>query len=191
MAEYVTQSEYARMRGYSRQNVGQYKDQGRLVLAPDGKVDVDASDRLINATRDPARGGDRTGKGDRARAVNERAADAGVEFDGGAGNNELASARIRELNARAIKVELEAAQIEGSVVEKAEVERAAMSAGIQLREQHASLVDRMCHELAAESDAAMIHRRLSDEFHKLLSDFSEYLEREADAIEAADLDSVT
>ena len=181
MAEFVSKSEYARMRGISRQMVGKHGDQGRVVLSPDGKGDVDATDRLINASRDPARGGDRTGK--RSQREREAAEEAGIDL-GGDGRSELAQARIRELNARAMKAELEAAQLEAKVVEIREVERAAKTAAIQHRDQLMSLIDRMSHELAAESDPAVIHRRLSEEHNKALSDFADLLEREAETIEA-------
>lgn len=54
MGEAVPQAEYARRRGWAKSYVTQLKQQGRLVLTPEGLVDVEASDALIARTASPA-----------------------------------------------------------------------------------------------------------------------------------------
>lgn len=52
----MTQSEYARLRGFSDSYVSKLKRQGRIVFSRPGFVNVDATNRLIENTRAPARG---------------------------------------------------------------------------------------------------------------------------------------
>lgn len=54
MAEFVTQAEYGRLRGISRQRVGQLAKSARIVLVG-GKVDVAATDAALAATDAPDR----------------------------------------------------------------------------------------------------------------------------------------
>lgn len=62
MSEFITQSAFARRRGWSAAYVSKLKRKGRLVLTQNGLVDVAASIYKIERLRDAARGGDRTGK---------------------------------------------------------------------------------------------------------------------------------
>jgi hypothetical protein len=53
----VSQTEFARLRGVSRQTVAVWKRQGRLALAADGKVDVKATEKLLKLRPETYRGG--------------------------------------------------------------------------------------------------------------------------------------
>lgn len=53
----VTQAEFARMRSVSRKTVTIWKQQGKIVLTADGRVDVEASDDLLSGRPDSYRGG--------------------------------------------------------------------------------------------------------------------------------------
>jgi hypothetical protein len=54
----VSQSEFARLRGVSRQTVtAVWKKQGRLALTADGKIDVEATEKLLALRPETYRGG--------------------------------------------------------------------------------------------------------------------------------------
>src|SRR5690606_19202993 len=61
---YMTVAEYAAHRGVSDSYVRRLRRDRRLVEGPDKLIDVLASNGLLDATTDPVRGGDRTGKPD-------------------------------------------------------------------------------------------------------------------------------
>lgn len=105
MGNLTSQADYARRRGVSEAMISKYKDQDRLVMV-DGMVDIEESDKLIAATQDPSRGGDRTGDG--AQDPPE-----GSYHD----------LRNRELRARVIKLELENKVAAGTLVSREEVDR--------------------------------------------------------------------
>jgi hypothetical protein len=56
-ALFVSQAEFARRRGVSRKTVTVWKDQGKLVLDADGKVDVAATEALLGQRPETYRGG--------------------------------------------------------------------------------------------------------------------------------------
>lgn len=56
--EYAAHRAKATGRSCSKQMIGKYKDQGRLVMI-DGKVDFEASDKALGDTLDPGMGGNR------------------------------------------------------------------------------------------------------------------------------------
>jgi phage terminase Nu1 subunit (DNA packaging protein) len=100
----LSQTEYATARGVSPAYVTKLKRQGRLVLTPGGKVNVEATDRLIESTRDPARGGDRrpgAGEEDGAATDARTAAAPGAQRPGGGGFQTYKEAARRERIAKA------------------------------------------------------------------------------------------
>ena len=60
MSKLVTQSEYARRRGCSRQNIHKFVKGGILTLQ-DGKIDPEAADRILDALNSPAYARERRG----------------------------------------------------------------------------------------------------------------------------------
>jgi len=169
----MTQSEYARARAVSRQLVSRWKKQGRLVLTDDGRVDVQASDRVLQSVLDPTRGGDRTGK--RAAAIDQAAADAGAVVTEDGQVMSLEEARRRELAARAVKQELEAAQLRGELVSKEEVVRAAKDQGLKHMEQLRAVADRVAYQVHSAATAEEARRLLAAEMERIAAEFREGL----------------
>lgn len=142
----MSQKEYAEARGWSPAYVSKLKRQGRLVLTDDGKVNVGATDRLIDSTRDPARGGDR-----RPGAAEERKPSraSGSSDNGPDSYNEAAR---RERMAKARLAELELAEAAGQLVRRDEVERAFFGLARGALDALLGLSSRLAGPLAAESD---------------------------------------
>jgi hypothetical protein len=170
----LSQTEYATARGCSPAYVTKLKRQGRLVLTPAGKVNVEATDRLIESTRDPARGGDRRpgageDAGDAMGARTSAALGAGATYRGGQ-RDESSSynvAATRERVAKARLAELELAEKTGQLVRRQEVEVAIFGLARQTLDALDGLADRLASQLAAESDVARVHALLTEHVSKI------------------------
>jgi hypothetical protein len=97
----ITQMEFAKLRGVSEAMVSRWKGRGFLVLDDVGRVLPDASSARLAAMLDPARGGDRTGKPQRApgaaRAIAAAADPDAMNYSQEAARDKRASAMQREL----------------------------------------------------------------------------------------------
>lgn len=166
----LTQAEYAAARGVSAAYVTKLKRQGRLVIAASGKVNVEATDRLIDATRDPARGGDRRPKdvpgdssgGDPAGAgARKRQAVAVVgSYDDAARRERMAKAQIAEL---------ELAELSGQLIRRDQVERVIFALARKAQDALLSLSERVSGAVAAESDAFRCAEIIDAEARKIAS----------------------
>lgn len=116
-------------------------------MTEDGQVDVAASDERLCAHLDPTRGGDRTG------GKKKPAADSSVYM----------AAKVREMEAKASRQEMETRKRAGELVEKDEVYRAGFTLARNAQDSMMSIADRLSTLLAAESDAGKAHKMLSDE----------------------------
>lgn len=146
----LTQMEYAAVRGCSAAYVSKLKRQGRLVVTPGGKVNVEATDRLVDATRDPARGGDR-----RPGAATKSETHAGAASTGAGAKREDLSykeAARRERLAKARIAELELAEAAGQLVRRQQVERVLFGLARQAQEALLSLSERLAGPLSVETD---------------------------------------
>ena len=160
----LSKSEYAQARGCSPAYVSKLARQGRLVLTKAGKVNVEATDRLIESTRDPARGGDRRpGAAERA----ESGAAAGQDGQRTVGHQTYKEAARRERIAKARIAELELAEKVGQLVRKEEVAAAIFGLSRQAMEALDALADRLASQLAAESDVARVHALLTEHTTKI------------------------
>lgn len=77
-------------------------------------------------------------------------------------------AQSRHTTAKARQEELKLQRIEGTLVERAAVERAQFTAGRQVRERFKNLPARMSGILAAESDQAKVFALLTKEIQSCL-----------------------
>lgn len=166
----MSQSDYAAARGWSAAYVTKLKKHGRLVLTPSGKVNVEASDRLIESTRDPARGGDRRrgageGEGDAPGARKQAAP--GAHSSGAGEFQTYKEAARRERIAKARIAELELAEKAGDLVRKSEVAAAIFGLSRQAMESLDALADRLASQLAAESDVTRVHAVLTEHARKI------------------------
>jgi hypothetical protein len=167
----LSQSDYAALRGWSAAYVTKLKRQGRLVLTPGGKVHVEATDRLIAATRDPARGGDRrVQESDAVDRGGEPPTSAGEARTGDAGAYKHAATRERIAKARL--AELELAEKAGQLVRRAEVETAIFGLARQAMEALDALADRLAAQCAAEADVERVHALITAQTRKIQNELA-------------------
>lgn len=167
----VLQKDFAALRGISPAMVAKLKSRGRLVMNDAGdRVLVAESIERIERTRDPGRGGDRAEKGPAlsplSTAVGSVLGREGVppgtqgdlSYNVQAAREKLASAQLREL---------ELAEKAGRLVPASQVEALVFDQARLAREALMSIPDRVATILAAESDAAVVHAKLSAECRKV------------------------
>lgn len=142
----LSQAEYAQARKCSPAYVSKLKRQGRLVLTPGGKVNVEATDRLVESTRDPARGGDR-----RPGAV-EPKPPRGDANPNDPGFQSYKEAARRERIAKARLAELELAEAVGQLVRREEVERAFFGLARTAMDALLAMSARLAGPVSAETD---------------------------------------
>lgn len=185
----VNQSQFAALQGVSVGYVTKLKQQGRLVLTREGKVDVEASVQRIRETEDPNRDDvrERWRQQRDGKAKAESTADASppqTPTDQRAHEPLLTGAAERSGQtyqvARAMKERFLALQAKtdyersiGELVAAADVRLSGLNLGTMLRTSLESLPDRLSHELAAASDQEAIRARLVEEVESVLQQVSE------------------
>lgn len=146
----LSQKDFAALIGCSAPMVTKHKDAGRLVM--EGRmVCVRESIALIEAWKDPARGGDRGAKAATAAAgaAGAPSSDADrLNYNAQAAREKLAAAQLREL---------ELAREAGALVLKAERDDAEFGRARAGREAILSLPDRLATRLAPLTEANEIH----------------------------------
>ncbi|WP_095162648.1 hypothetical protein [Pseudomonas sp. Irchel 3F5] len=164
---FLTRTEYAKSKNWSRQYVGKLVQQGRLILSADGLVDVDASEQYLAMTGDPSR-----------RGTNEQVSlvvptqpaqqtaippqpTAAPGYQQSKARLALAQAELTETNLR---------KTNGLLVEVAVVDEAAFAAGRMLRDLVLSLPAQLAPEISAMSDPWQIERHLAAALRRVLDD---------------------
>lgn len=175
----LSRTEFAASRGWSRQYVGKLAKQGRLVLTADGKVDVAATEALLQRTADPSKTGvaDRHQRERVERGVTAHLAPAAPPLDPPpppAGNDgeaiDFQKARARREHYLARLAENESRKSDGDLVERAAVENAAFATGRLLRDLLLGLPKQISAELAAVSDPWELERQLTAGLRRVLED---------------------
>jgi len=177
----ITQAEWARRHGFSRQYVSRLVKQG-IVRLRDGRIDPAQADAALAAMRDPARPARRNGVQNEsrphpAREVNDRPAPrAGPEPLALPQSGDLPTlflrTRIKSEVERARLLELKAKVESGRYVDAEEVAAGAFNKARVVRDTLLSIADRLAPILAAESDAAAIHGALSSEIRTALQELT-------------------
>ncbi|SFI31246.1 hypothetical protein [Nitrosomonas sp. Nm34] len=164
----VNQSEFAKILGYSRAAVTQFKKAGRLVMTEDGLVDVEASKQRIKETADPNRD-DVVQRHASARGSNiEDDSDTGPGFQ---------EARALKEHYHALQAKIDYETRIGELVERAEVERDWVEVATVLRTNLEKIPDSMASVLAAETDSSRVHAILTEQIEKVLKKASDHIER--------------
>lgn len=186
----LSKSEFAAHKGWSKPYVSKLAKQNRLVLTADGKVDVAATEALLQRTADPSKTGvaDRHQRERVERGVTAHLAPAAppldpppaasVDDDGEAIDFQKARARREHYLARL--AENESRKSDGELVERAAVENAAFATGRMLRDLLLGLPKQISAELAAISDPWELERQLTAGLRRVLED--------AQRLSAADLE---
>lgn len=175
---YLTKSEFAARRGWSKSYVSKLASQDRLVLADDGKVDVVATEALLAESADPSKA-----------AVAARHEENRVERDvrshlqpGGdtpavqllvqqpGKGLDFQKARAHREYYLAQLAEAEFNKVQGNLVERKAVEDAAFAAGRTLRDLMFGLAPQLAAELTGMSDSWEIEKHLTGAFRQVFED---------------------
>ena len=185
----LSKSEFAAHKGWSKAYVSKLAKQERLVLTADGKVDVVATEALLQRTADPSKTGvaDRHQRERVERGVTAHLAPAAPPLDPPpppAGNDgetiDFQKARARREHYLARLAENESRKSDGELVERSAVENAAFATGRLLRDLLLGLPKQISAELAAVSDPWELERQLTAGLRRVLED--------AQRLSAADLE---
>lgn len=177
----ISQAEFARRRGFSRQYVSRLVRQG-VVRLVDGKLDPLEADAALAAQREPARPLRRAGGGsgattDRAAgpASAPRTSATGVSSHGAASGDLptlLLKTRIKSEVERAKLLELKAKVEAGKYVDADEVKVAAFNRARVVRDSLLNIPDRVAAVLAAETDPQKVHALLAAEIRGALEELT-------------------
>lgn len=176
--QYLTKSEFAARRGWSKSYVSKLASQDRLVLTVDGKVDVEATEALLAESADPSKA-----------AVAARHEENRVERDvrshlqpGGdtpavqplvqppGKGPDFQKARAHREFYLAQLAEAEFNKVQGNLVERKSVEEAAFAAGRTLRDLVFGLAPQLAAELTGMSDSWEVEKRLTGAFRQVFDD---------------------
>ncbi|ERK98450.1 hypothetical protein O999_15415 [Pseudomonas putida LF54] len=175
---YLTKSEFAARRGWSKSYVSKLANQDRLVLTADGKVDVEATETLLAESADPSKA-----------AVAARHEENRVERDvrthlqpvgdtptvqppvpQPAKGPDFQKARAHREYYLAQLAEAEFNKVQGNLVERKAVEDAAFAAGRTLRDLVFGLAPQLAAELTGMSDSWEIEKHLAGAFRQVFDD---------------------
>ena len=148
----VTQSEYAKAKGVSKQYISKIVKQGKLQLV-DGRIDEELADEILCLS-------DRVSKID---DDSENTQDLHKRYW---------KARLKFEENRARILELEREEKEQSLIPAEEVRKTLFTKGRMLRDAFLNIPDRVAAELAGISDERQIHKILTREITDCLADLS-------------------
>ena len=179
---YLSKSAFAARIGKAPSTITWLKDNGRLVMAPDGKrVDVYATESLIKETADPSKVGV-VARHDRERLAKDgfttnpgishpllQAAPHASFPDAGA-TPDFHKARARKEHFASLSVEADFYKDQGVLVESAVVDRAAFDTGRLLRDLLMTMPTQIAPELAAMTDPWLVEKHLLASLRRTLED---------------------
>ena len=161
----VSQAEYARQRGVSRQYVGQMVAKSVIRLTG-RKVDTDQADAALAAVREPVRP-ERRGEALAAAPDVPALPRSGSDLP-----TLLLKTRIKSEVERAKLLEIKAKVETGRYVDADDVKATAFNKARVVRDGLLNIPDRLSAVLAAESDPAKVHELLAAEIRNALEDLS-------------------
>jgi len=162
----MNQSEFARHINADRSYVTQLKTAGRLIMQ-EGKVDVEASIKKIEETKDPSKAGvaERHAK-ERQTIKAKPEADNAKEIDS------YQSSRSKKEKYAALQAQIAYEKEIGLLLVTQEAKSAVADGDAIIRNRLESLPDLLAPQLAAESDEQKIRAMLIDQVEQLLGDLS-------------------
>ena len=175
---YLTKSEFAARRGWSKSYVSKLASQDRLVLADDGKVDVVATEALLAESADPSKAAvaarheenrverdvrSHLQPGGETPAVQPmvQQPSKGLDFQKARAHREFFLAQLAEA---------EFNKVQGNLVERKAVEDAAFAAGRTLRDLMFGLAPQLAAQLTGMSDSWEIEKHLTGAFRQVFED---------------------
>lgn len=168
----VSQAEYARQRGVSRQYIGQMVAKG-VIRLQGRKVDPAQADAALAAVREPARPERRaTPKAEPALKPLVPATELPALPQGGDLPTLLLKTRIKSEVEKAKLLEIKARVEAGKYVDADEVKVAAFNKARVVRDALMNIPERLAAVLAAETDASRVHAMLTSEIRAALEDLA-------------------
>ena len=168
----VSQAEYARQRGVSRQYIGQMVAKG-VIRLQSRKVDPAQADAALAAVREPARPERRARpKAETAPKPIVPAAELPSLPQGGDLPTLLLKTRIKSEVEKAKLLEIKARVEAGKYVDADEVKVAAFNKARVVRDALMNIPERLAAVLAAETDASRVHAMLTSEIRAALEDLA-------------------
>jgi hypothetical protein len=178
----LNQTQFAKHIGVHKSYITELKQAGRIVMAENGKVDVEASMLLITETSDPNR------DDVSARHAKERGQDTKVDEIGetkpekiskklkpvivhDAHHSKFSEGRAKEQHFKALAAELEYQKNIGEVVQKADMQMAVADVVTRFRQRLENLPHSISAELVGQSQDE-IHVRIKHECHDILSELA-------------------
>lgn len=171
----LSQSDYAKLKGWNKSTVTRLKQQGRLVMVS-GLVDVEATDARLAASS-----GGRDDVADRHAAERSVKVGAGGTAEAAAPpsphNEARANAQARKESAAADLMEIELAQKRGNLIPKEDVDAALKALGASVRARLDVLADQLAPVVAPVADLDETHAILAEHFRAVLAGISDDLAR--------------
>lgn len=167
----VTQSEFARLKGWNKSTVTRAKQAGRLVMVS-GLVDVEATEARLAASS----GGrdDVAARHAAARGAQEApAAPSSVSV----GGESRADAQARKESAAADLLEIELAEKRGNLIPKEDVDAALKAMGASVRARLDVLADQLAPVVAPVVEMDEVHALLAERFRAVLAGIADDLAR--------------
>lgn len=178
MTATMTQAEFARHIGVAKSYISKLKDAGRLVMTPEGMVNVDESKQRIAATADPGKD-DVSAKWKQARDSHTQPTPPAREEDSDNQSYQAARADKERYAAKMAKIEYERAI--GKLVDKAEVQAVVEDVITQFRQGLENLPYRLAPELVGQ-DLDGIRAALKQEIFDALGKMQRGFVRQMDEI---------
>ncbi len=171
-SQLISQAEYARRRGVSRQYVGQMVAKGVIRLS-NRKVDPDQADAALASVREPARPERKTTSKTGATPTPEvHTSETPSLPHSGDLPTLLLKTRIKSEVEKAKLLEIKARVEAGKYVDADEVKAAAFNSARVVRDALLNIPERLAAVLAAENDESRIHALLHTEIRSALEDLS-------------------
>jgi hypothetical protein len=171
----VSQAEYARQRGVSRQYVGQMVAKGVIGLSG-RKVDTEQADAALAALREPARP-ERRAKPEAPVSTPVVSPATALPATAGDLPTLLLKSRIKSEVERAKLLEIKARVEAGKYIAVADVKAAAFNRARVVRDALLNIPERLAAMLAAEGDERRVHQILATEIRSALEELTDGPER--------------
>lgn len=157
--ELMTKSQYAKHRGVSAAMITKLAQEDRILITPEGKVDVEISDTLLDAFSDALN--PRQSLSDKLTNI---------------GNYSSERSRLTKYKADLAQLDFEKAQ--GKLTEVSTVSNAAFSTARRVRDGFMNLLDRLPPLLAPLTEHHDIRNLLNTEFRNVLEELhNEFISR--------------
>ncbi|MQG96213.1 terminase small subunit [Pseudomonas sp. MN1F] len=176
--QYLTKSEFAARRGWSKSYVSKLASQDRLVLTADGKVDVEGTEALLAESADPSKAAvaarheenrvERDVRSHLQPIGDTPAVQPPVQPPGKGPDFQKARAHREYFLAQLAEAEFN--KVQGNLVERKSVEDAAFAAGRTLRDLVFGLAPQLAAELTGMSDSWEVEKRLTGAFRQVFDD---------------------